>query len=174
MNKTETYDYLAAHGVHYHTTEHEPLFHMGDEPSVALPYPGAEAKNLLLRVGAHKPDPADTRFVLLTVKSERRVDLKAFRHDHGLKSLSFAMADELYARMGLRPGSVTPLGLLDSRARGIDWYVDESFAAPPDAGIIGVHPNDNTATVWFRFPDLVQLLRDAGITVTVTAVPFAA
>lgn len=43
-----------------------------------------------------------------------------------------------------------------------------SIAALPDAaffaepGLIGVHPNDNTATVWLRADDLADLIREHG------------
>jgi hypothetical protein len=33
------------------------------------------------------------------------------------------------------------------------------FAAP---GLIGVHPNDNTATVWLRADDLAALIQEHG------------
>ena len=34
------------------------------------------------------------------------------------------------------------------------------------AGRIGVHPNDNTATVWLQAKDLVKLIEDHGNSVT--------
>ena len=49
---------------------------------------------------------------LITVKGDKRVDLKEFRKTHGLRILSFASADDLTSIMKLIPGAVTPLGLL--------------------------------------------------------------
>ena len=40
------------------------------------------------------------------------------------------------------------------------WFVDGAFWEEP--GLIGVHPNDNTATVWLRADDLLALIREHG------------
>lgn len=38
------------------------------------------------------------------------------------------------------------------------FYLDVEFKG----NIIGVHPNDNTATVWMKTEDLIQLIREHG------------
>lgn len=30
------------------------------------------------------------------------------------------------------------------------------------SGIIGIHPNDNTATVWLKFDDLINIINEHG------------
>ena len=62
--------------------------------------------------------------------------------------------------MKLTPGSVTPLGLLNDETRSVRFYLDADFLLPP--GRIGVHPNDNTATVWMQAEDLLRILRGQG------------
>jgi Ala-tRNA(Pro) deacylase len=62
------------------------------------------------------------------------------------------------ARLHLAPGSVTPLGLLNDPDRSVQFYLDRDF----EGGRIGVHPNDNTATVWLSTRDLLDLLREHG------------
>ena len=42
----------------------------------------------------------------------------------------------------------------------VQLYLDAAFFAEP--GLIGVHPNDNTATVWLRADDLAALIREHG------------
>lgn len=37
-------------------------------------------------------------------------------------------------------------------------YMDVAF----QGGKIGVHPNDNTATIWMRTDDLLHLIRENG------------
>ena len=82
---------------------------------------------------------------------------------HGTRPLTFASADDLAAILGLIPGAVTPLGLLNDAEHRVTLYLDEDFFAAP--GLIGVHPNDNTATVWLKTPDLIELLRGHGCAV---------
>lgn len=160
MTKQETYAFLQAQGIHFEVTEHRAVFTMGEVPDVPLPYPEADAKNLFLR------DDKKQRYYLVTVRGDKRVDLKAFRKAHGTRPLSFASAEELEAVLKLRPGSVTPLGLLSDEARKTEMYLDKSFFE--DRGLIGCHPNENTATVFLQTRDLVALLEAHGTTVHIT------
>ena len=129
---------------------------------MALPYPSADAKNLFVR------DDKKRNYYLITVQGDKRVNLKEFKKQHGTRSLSFASADDLLTLLGLEPGSVTPLGLLHDGKHKVQLYLDEAFLADP--GLIGVHPNDNTATVWMKTQDLIHLLRDYGTEVHVVPV----
>ena len=79
--------------------------------------------------------------------------------------MSFASAEDLWDKLGLTPGSVTPLGLLGSEGGQVELFLDQAFLDPP--GLIGVHPNDNTATLWLRTQDLITLLEDHGAVVHV-------
>lgn len=157
MTKQETYAYLAAHGVPYEATEHRAVFHMGDEAGVDLPHPEAMSKNLFVRDDRHET------FLMVTAKGEARVDLKDLRRQLGLRRLTFASEDELAEHTGLHPGSVTPLGLLTPLSHGVIWCLDAAFRG----ALIGVHPCDNTATVWLQADDLERLVRDAGHEVVV-------
>ena len=60
--------------------------------------------------------------------------------------------------MGLIPGAVTPLGLLSDEDRKVELYLDEAFRG----GLIGIHPNDNTTTVWLKTEDLAALIEAHG------------
>ena len=55
-------------------------------------------------------------------------------------------------------GSVTPFGVLNDQERKVRVIFDVSF----QGSRIGVHPNDNTATVWLRTEDLTALLEEHG------------
>ncbi len=155
MTKRETYDYLTDHGVEYEVTEHAAVYNMEELDAVRLPYPDRDAKNLFVR------DDKKRNYYLITVKGDKRVDLKAFRQAFGTGKLSFASADDLMAIMGLIPGAVTPLGLLNDAERKVTLYLDEAFMG----GLVGIHPNVNTATVWMKAEDLVRLIREHGNTV---------
>ena len=85
MNKQEIYAFLNSKGMKYEITEHEALYSMDDISDVYLPYPEADAKNLFLR------DNKKKNYYLITVKGNKRVNLKEFRTTHGTKPLSFAL-----------------------------------------------------------------------------------
>ena len=152
MNKTETYQYLTEHNIVYEVSEHKAVFNMEEAESLDLPYPECDAKNLFIR------DDKKQNYYLITVKGDKRVDLKEFRKQHGLRALSFASPEELSAVMGLTPGAVTPLGILNDVERRVHFYLDKSFIGEK----IGVHPNDNTATIWVQADELMDLIKKHG------------
>lgn len=160
MDKTETYQYLTEHGIRYEVTEHEAVYSMQELDSVELPYPEYNAKNLFVC------DDKKKNYYLITVRGNKRVDLKEFRRKYGFRPLSFASADSLMEIMGLLPGSVTPLGLLNDTECRVHFYLDSEFAG----NLIGVHPNDNTATVWMKAEELIQLIQEHGNEVDISKI----
>ena len=153
MNKQEVYEFLQAQGVTYEVTEHKAVYNMDELTEVELPYPEADAKNLFVR------DDKKSSYYLITVRGGKRVDLQEFRKVYGTRRLSFASAEDLERLLGLFPGSVTPLGLLNNAEKNVKLFLDSDFG---DDDLIGVHPNENTATVWLKAGDLVRLIREHG------------
>lgn len=154
MNKTEIYDYLEAHQVNYEAAEHPAVYNMEEMSQVDLPHPEVDAKNLFVR------DDKKANYYLITVKGDKRVNLKEFRRQHGLRNLSFASEQDLMEIMGLIPGAVTPLGLLNDANLRVRLYLDHDFLG--GSGLIGVHPNDNTATIYLQAQDLIRLIQEHG------------
>lgn len=154
MNKQDVYNYLKEHKIWFEVTEHKAVFSMGELSDVELPYPQADAKNLFVR------DDKKNNFYLITVRGDKRVNLKEFRKQNGTRPLSFASEEELYNIMQLLPGSVTPFGILNDSERRVQFFIDREFEAEP--GIAGIHPNDNTATVWIKTDDLIMLIKEHG------------
>ena len=152
MNKQEIYQLLDDKGLWHEITEHGEVYTMEDLSHVQLPYPEADAKNLFVR------DDKKRNYYMITVTSDKRVDLKEFRNKYGTAKLSFASAEDLMAIMGLIPGAVTPLGLLNDTQCKVKLFLDNAFSN----GLIGVHPNDNTATVWLKTADLVAIINESG------------
>ena len=152
IDKTEIYHYLKEQKIEHEITEHKAVFNMEEMDSIELPYPEWNAKNLLVR------DDKKRNYYLITVKGDKRVDLKGFRKQHGLRALSFASAEDLLDIMKLTPGSVTPLGILNDTEHRIHFFLDTEFAGNK----IGVHPNDNTATVWMQADDLMKVIQEHG------------
>ncbi len=150
MNKQEVYEFLDKENVWHEITEHQAVYNMAELSETELPYPKYEAKNLFVR------DDKKKNYYLITVKGDKRVDLKEFRRNQGTKPLTFANADDLMSILGLIAGAVTPLGLLNDVEHKVKFFLDREFL--DGQAIIGVHPNDNTATVWLKTEDLLTIL----------------
>lgn len=160
MNKQEIYDLLNRSGVTFEAVEHNAVCNMAQLSEIEMPWPEAEAKNLFVR------DDKKQRYILITVKGEKRVDLKAFRRAHQMRPLSFATAEELMDKLGLIPGAVTPLGALNDQEGAVQVFIDRELSE--ESGLVAVHPNDNTATVLLKTEDLIRVLRENGHTVETT------
>ena len=158
MDKLAIYPFLGEQKIPYEKIEHPAAFNMEQLASIHLPHPEWDAKNLFVR------DDKKRNYYLITVKGDKRVDLKEFRRQHALRALSFASAEDLLAVLGLIPGAVSPLGILNDIDRRVHVYLDREFAGSK----IGVHPNDNTATVLLKTEDLIRVLRENGCTVETT------
>lgn len=152
MNKQEIYTHLTAMNIPFEVTEHQAVFTMEELAQVPLAHPEAEAKNLFVR------DDKKQHYYMITVPGEKRVDLKLFQKQQGLRKLSFGSSDDLLALLQLTPGSVSPLGLLNDADHRVELYLDRTF----ENQLISVHPNDNTATVSLQTNDLITLLTQSG------------
>ena len=154
MNKQEVYDFLKEKGIWHEITEHEAVYNMEELENVELPYPEADAKNIFVR------DDKRKNYYLITVKSNKRVNLKEFKKQNMTRQLTFASEEDLKLLMGLFPGAVTPFGVLNDAENKVQVFIDEDFLENP--GIIGIHPNDNTATVWIKTNDLINIIKEHG------------
>ena len=154
MNKQETYEHLKNCGVDFEITEHPAVWNMEDVAKISMPHPEADAKNLFVR------EDKTQNYYLITVKGDKRADLKALRKEEGLRQLKFASAEELESVLRLIPGAVTPLGLLNDGTCRVTLYLDSYFLQPP--ALVGAHPNDNTATVWLKTEDLIRMIEAHG------------
>ena len=98
MNEAEILDYLTTQGIDYEYQRHPAVLTMDEAERLALPHPECEARNLFVR------ESRTHRYFLLTAHA--RVDLKAFSRQQGLRSLSFASADELREILWLEAGAI--------------------------------------------------------------------
>lgn len=73
MDKQQVLAFLSSQNIPYEITEHAAVYNMAEAAAIPMPYPEADAKNLLVR------DAKREHYYMITVRGDRRVDLKAFR-----------------------------------------------------------------------------------------------
>ncbi len=154
MNRQELLKLLDEKKIRYEITEHVPVFTIEEMLEAELPHPEIIAKNLFVR------DDKKRNYYLITAKEDRRIDLKAFQERFGMRKLSFASENDLNTILGLAKGSVTPFGLLNDEERKVRFFLDK------DLEIMGIHPMENTATVWIAAEDLIGMIKEHGNAVT--------
>lgn len=162
MNKQEIYTYLKDHNIWHVITEHKAVFNMEELADIEIPHPESDAKNLFVR------DDKKKNYYLITVKGDKRVNLKNFHQQNGTRPLSFASEEDLMRLLHLTPGSVTPLGVLNDEEHIVQVFIDSYFLNA--TGLISVHPNENTATVLLKTKDLLQIIKEHGNAVDVVSI----
>lgn len=154
MDKQEIYNYLNEKNISYEITNHKAVYNMKEASEIDIPYPNQDAKNLFVR------DDKKKNYYLITVKGNKRIDLKEFSFKNNTRRLSFASKEDLMKIMKLIPGAVTPFGILNDKDNIVKFYLDKEFLEEPK--FLGVHPNDNTATIWIKTDDLINIIKDNG------------
>lgn len=156
MNREELIRYLRDEGIDFEIVEHPAVFTVTEADRLALPHRQAHAKNLFLR------DEKRRNYYLVTVREDKMLDLKALRMRLDSKALSFASAGELESILGVRPGSVSALAILNDKEHTVHFCIDSEFMG----GLVAAHPMENTATLFLRTDDLIALIRQNGNDVT--------
>lgn len=149
--KAEVLSLLKDRGIGFEATEHPPVYTIDDMLALDMPHPDRIAKNLFLR------DDKKRRYYLVVSREDRKVDLKALRTVLESRPLSMASEADLWEFLKLRKGAVTPFGVLNDPERRVDVLIDSFF----EGGLMGVHPNDNTCTVWIGAEDLASIIGDS-------------
>ena len=117
MNKEEIYNLLNGKNILYEITNHKAVYNMEEIKDIDIPYPLWDAKNLFVS------DDKKRNYYLITLRGDKKINLKEFKKKYGLRPLSFASEEDLYKYLKLNPGSVTPLGLLNDEQRKFKFYL---------------------------------------------------
>lgn len=144
---------LDALEIPYEITEHPAVYTIAEMQTHGLTALGEVCKNLFVR------DNKGTQHFLVAVPQDREINLKAMALTLDSTKLSFASAQRLEKYLGVTSGAVSPFGILNDEGREVVVVLD---AALQGAGRIGLHPNDNTATVWLDWDGLKKFITAQG------------
>lgn len=123
----------------------------------------AICKNLFLCNTQH------TNFHLLLMPGDKKFKTKDFSKQIGSSRLSFADAQHMEEFLGLTPGSVSVLGLMNDKEHRVKLSIDRDLLQ--DA-YIGCHPCMNTSTLKIKLSDILNVfLPHFGIVPTVVELP---
>ena len=153
MNKIiETF--LNQNKINYILHKHKAVFTCEEAEKYAGNIPGTSSKNLFLK------EKKKNNYILLIVPATKRINMKNFGKEIGVKNLTFGKPEELKEILDLTPGSVSPLGLLNDKEKVVKLYIDQEIW---DSDIVSFHPNINTESLEFAKKDfhlLIKLLNE--------------
>ncbi|MBI5138275.1 MAG: prolyl-tRNA synthetase associated domain-containing protein [Candidatus Vogelbacteria bacterium] len=131
-------EYLDSRKIKYILYEHEAVFTCEAADRVCAMIPGTMCKNLFLT------DRKSGKFYLVTLPVTKRLDIKALTKRLAESSMRFGNSEELMAKLGLLPGSVSPLGLINNKDNDVTFILDSEIG---EAETVSIHPNVNTASL---------------------------
>ena len=148
---------LEALGIAQRTVEHPPVFTVEEAKALRGNLPGHHIKNLFLR---NKKE----EMWLVVALEDRAIDLKRLGEALGAGRLSFGSPDRLRRHLGVEPGSVTPLALVNDETRVVRLALDRGLAesGPDGGGPVNAHPLVNTMTTAIAIADLLRLFEATG------------
>jgi Ala-tRNA(Pro) deacylase len=160
----DIYQFLDDHAIPYDRHDHPPVFTCEEAERLAPPLPesAAKTKNLFLR------DRKGRRHFLVTVRATKRVDVKALEPLLESTKLSFASPRRLHHYLGLTPGSVTLLGVLNDPDHAVEVVIDADVW---QAEAIRCHPLVNTSTLVIPLAHLRRFFDATGHAARVLNVP---
>ncbi len=128
--------FLDAHGVDHATTDHAPVFKVEDGAAIKAAMPGGHSKNLFLK-------DARGQLWLISALGETRIDLKRTAGAIGAAKLSFGSTERMWDALGVRPGAVTALALVNDPEQRVRFVLDAALMA---CDPLNFHPLSNDAT----------------------------
>ena len=143
---------LAELGIAQQTVEHPPVFTVEEAKALRGNLPGHHVKNLFLR------NKKEEMWLVVAIE-DRAVDLKRLGEVLGAGRLSFGSPDRLRRHLGVEPGSVTPLALVNDTSLSVRLAVDRGLT---HGGPVNVHPLVNTMTTAMSAEDLLRFFAATG------------
>lgn len=161
----DIYQFLEDHAISYERYDHPPVFTCEESNRLCPPMPeyAAKTKNLFLR------DKKGRRHFLVTVGEEKHVNVRELQEQLGVQKLSFASPRRLKEHLGLTPGAVTMLGVInDIQQKQVEVVVDEAVW---NARAVRCHPLVNTSTLIIPHSGIERFFQKTGHAVQILDVP---
>lgn len=148
---------LKEFGIGFEVVEHEPALTTEQADSFIEGIEGVRTKTMFLT-------NKKTAYYLLIMDDQKRLDMKRFAEIVQEKHIKMVSADNLYTKMLLPPGVVSPFGLLNNVERDIQVYFDREIISEKR---MSFHPNTNEKTIFLDTTDLLTFLEAIGYTANI-------
>ncbi len=135
-------------GAEFIIYEHPPLRTVEESKTLRGKINGGHTKNLFLR------DKKKNNY-LVTANENQEVDLKNLASSLSSNRLSFGSPDRLNQYLGVKPGAVSPLALINDKKNEVAFYIDCNLLKQE---ILNFHPLINTLTISLKVSDFKKYL----------------
>jgi len=143
------FDKLAELNIGYERHEHPAVFTSTEATEHWADIKGAHCKNIFLR------DSKGRQHYLVVVGFHKQIQIKDLQSTIGSTRLSFASEQRLEKYLNLKPGSVSPFGLINDTENHVKVIIDSDLK---QEAFVNFHPNINTQTLTLSFEDFEKYL----------------
>ena len=148
MNKIKIIEILKKNNYFYKECLHEEIFTVEESLNFSSKIEGANTKNLFLK-------NKKNQFVLLSCLHSTTVNIKDFSKKNNFGGLSFANSNHLYRLLAVKPGSVSPFGLLNDKENIVNFFIDSLII---NYKLVNFHPLINNSTISMNTDDFIDLM----------------
>lgn len=141
------YELLEKLGIPYQRVDHEVASTMEACEAIDKVLDVTMCKNLFLC------NRQKTSFYLLLMPGEKKFLTKDFSKQLGVSRLSFAEAEHMEKYLGITPGSVSILGLMNDTEHEVHLSIDKDLLTDE---YIGCHPCINTSSLKIKTSDILE------------------
>lgn len=153
MIENKLYKILDDLDIKYEVYEHEAIYTIEEAKNLDIKIPGQKVKNLFLK--NRKGD----KHYLMILDEEKIVNLKLLSKEIESTALSFASEERLEKYLKLKPGSVSPFGIINDEDKDVIILIDSDLKRDEK---LGFHPNLNTSTLVLDYLDFEKFLHSQG------------
>lgn len=148
------FDHLEKHNIKYQCFEHPeaPTIEIAREYWARIPH-CTHCKNLFFR--NHKGN----KHYLVVFECNQNLAIHDLEQRLKQGKLSFASEQRMERYLGLKPGSVSPFGLINDAENHVHLFVDKNLE---NVLQLSFHPNDNTASIVISGADFKKYLAEIG------------
>ncbi len=148
------YDLLEYLEIEYIRIDHKPLATIAECQSVDSLLGINMCKNLFLC------NSGKTDFYLLLMPGDKKYVTKVVSKQIGSSRLSFAPEEYMAEFLGVKPGAVTVMGLMNDKNHKVKLLIDEDILKDE---YIGCHPCVNTSSIRIKMSDILdKFLKSTG------------
>ena len=150
--ETELYAFFDAHGIAYTHTTHPAVHTVEESNALCGDIPGAHVKNMFLK-------DKKGQLWLVTCLDRRKIHIRDLEKQIGAAKASFGKPDLLWETLGIRPGAVSPFGLINDPEHTVRPVLDQQML---EADPINAHPLHNEATTTVSRADFARFFEITG------------
>lgn len=144
----DIFEVLNKFEIKYDLVKHEPVYTCEQAQNINILIDGTGCKNLFVY--------DKKNFYLVILPDNKKADMKAIEKQIGSKRLSFCSETRLSDMLGLKPGGVSPFGIINDMENKVTLVIDKELQ---DKKLL-FHPNTNTMTLNINYTDFIRFIEN--------------